>query len=408
MMPEGAKVGDVLKADLEVSLDGVEITNVFAPRPERPGPELLEIIGSGDDGPLVTSQLVPGRSGRDRRGRDSRDRRDRRDRPRRDRDRNRDRDRKGRGGRSRDGERGRDRSKRRDQAPRRPRAKRLKAGRAHRKAALQALPDEQRPLADEVLRGGVPGLRQAIDRMNEKASAEGMPKINGDPLIALAERLAPELKAAEWRDRADAALAGMAEIDLRDIRSVVVAADSGARDEEGREIAERLRVGLAERVETEHRKWLAELAQTIAEGRTVRALRLSSRPPKAGTPLPPDMAERLAASASAGLDSETGQDRWETVLDAVAFSPVRTQVTPQGLPANPGDSLMATVKKLASRVPQIAAAFGVEAPAPRGPKGRRPKRPPPPPPPPAAEPAASEPPTAGDSVAQVAPEDPTT
>ena len=45
--------------------------------------------------------------------------------------------------------------------------------------------------------------------MNDKAVAEGMPKIKTEPLVALAEKLAPSLKAAEWRDRADAALAGI-------------------------------------------------------------------------------------------------------------------------------------------------------------------------------------------------------
>jgi hypothetical protein len=95
------------------------------------------------------------------------------------------------------------------------------------------------------------------------------------------------------------------------------------------------------------------------------------------------MAERLAAAASAGLDRDTGQERWETMLDAAAYSPVRAQVTPLGLPVEPNESLLAVVKKLASRLPQIAAAFGVEAPAPRRSRGRRP--PPPPPPPPLAD-----------------------
>ena len=89
----------------------------------------------------------------------------------------------------------------------------------------QGTPTIQQPLAEEVLKGGVPGVRQAIDRMNDKATAEGMPKIKREPLVALAEKLAPTLKAAEWRDRAEAAVAGIETVDLRDIRSVVVAAD---------------------------------------------------------------------------------------------------------------------------------------------------------------------------------------
>jgi hypothetical protein len=233
-----------------------------------------------------------------------------------------------------------------------------------------------------------------VEKQNEANRAEGRPEISPAPLLALAEQLVPALRTAEWHDRADAALADVAELDLRDLRSVVVAADAGARDETTRELAEQLRTALAERVESEQTAWLAEVDQMLAEGRAVRALRLSSRPPKAGAPFPADLAVRLAAAASASLTAETGTERFATVLDALAHSPVRAQVTAQGVPEPPGDDLVAAVRKLASRLPQIAAQFGIEAPpAPtRGAKGR-PKgkggRPVPPPPPvPDAAPAA--------------------
>ena len=252
----------------------------------------------------------------------------------------------------------------------------MKAKRVHRQAILESLPDEQKPLAREVLRGGVPGVRKSIDRMNAKAAAEKLPQIKSDPLVVLAESLAPVLKAAEWHDRADAALAGIAEIDLRDIRSVIAAADRAARTDETRALAESLRSGLAHRLEIDHRKWLDELASTIHEGRTVRALRLSSRPPKAGTPLPPDMAERLSNMAAADLNPTTNQQRWATVVDSVALSPVRTQVVPAGIPKEPDDDLLSAIRRLADRVPQISALFGV-SPAPPARRGGR--RPPPPP-----------------------------
>jgi hypothetical protein len=229
--------------------------------------------------------------------------------------------------------------------------------------------------------------------MNEKAAAEGMPKIKVQPLVSLAEKMAPTLKAAEWRDRAEAAVAGMEEIDLRDIRSVVAAAENAARDEESRALADKVRAGLTARADSEHRKWLDELAGTIADGRTVRALRLSSRPPKAGAPLPVDMAAKLAEAASASLTAEVTSDRWATVLDAVAFSPVRAQVVAEGVPAKPTAELLTAVKKLSSRTPEIAKLFGIEPPAPKG-RGRGRRTPPPPPAPPvapAAE-AAPEPP----------------
>ena len=88
--------------------------------------------------------------------------------------------------------------------------------------------------------------------------------------------------------------------------------------------------------------WLALAMETHWEqvrgtaplpARTVRALRLSSRPPKAGAPLPAELADRLAAAASAGLSADITHDRWATLVDAVAFSPVRLTVQPAGVPA---------------------------------------------------------------------------
>ncbi|CAB4339720.1 unannotated protein [freshwater metagenome] len=65
------------------------------------------------------------------------------------------------------------------------------------------------------------------------------------------------------------------------------------------------------------------------------------------------------------------------MLDALAFSPVRTQVTPVGIPAEPSPELISAVKKVAARLPQIASLFGIEASAPSksraGAKPRPPK-----------------------------------
>ncbi len=419
LLPDTAAVGSVLRAEAEGGLDGMEIIAVFAPRVRAVPAEHLELIGSGG-GPLVTTTLVSKSRRHDRGERRGRDRDDGRRRDGRDDDRGRGRKRDRRddqGEEGRDGKRRRDKRDRRDDEGRgsdarkhdrkprsdsrerrsgakrgqqdsrqqdrkrserqpRPRGPGLKAKRVHRKAALAALPTDQQPLAREVLRAGVPGVRKSIERMNAKAAAEGLPQIKLDPVLALAEQLAPTLKAAEWHDRADAAMAGLAKVDLRDIRSVIAAADRAARTEETRALAESLRAGLAQRLEVDQRQWLDELAKTIGEGRTIRALRLSSRPPKAGTPLPPDMAERLAGLAAADLNPDANQQRWSTVVDSVALSPVRTQVVPLGAPDKPGEDLLATIRRLADRVPQIAALFGIEPPVPSPPT----RRPPPPPP----------------------------
>jgi hypothetical protein len=418
MLPAGAKVGDVLRADTENYLEGITVTAILSAGRTRNEPERLEIVGTRrNDEQLVTSTLVERRGGRG--GRDGRDRGDRPDRG--------DRGERGRGPRTDrgprpdrpDGDRGRpsrprsegqgkDRPRReraerpeRPAAPPAPKPARLRPGRAHRNAVLADLPEEQKPIAEQILRGGIPGVRQALEKQNAAARAEGLPEVKADALLGLAERLLPRLRAAEWRDKADAALAGVSEIDLRDLRTVVVAADTAARDEDSRELAQQLRDALAARVDGEHAAWLAELRELMRDSRTVRALRLSSRPPKAGAPLPADISEQLAAAASAGLSADITQDRWATLVDAVAFSPVRLTVVPAGRPTEASDELTATIARIGTRVPQIAELFGITptpaTPPRRGAPGRGPRsprpvgakpRPPRPPAPAAAEPAA--------------------
>ena len=405
LVPAGTSVGDVLRVEVEQFMDGIEVTSVLVDRAERSEPETLEMLGSGHNEPLVTTKLA-GRRGRRRdedgpRGRGGRDRRPRRDdgekrdtdkgsgrkdrRPRRDDGEKRDTD-KGSGRKDRrpprddsekrdtdkgSGRRGRPdrRSPARPDAEAKPRARRLRPKRVHRKAAIAALPEDQQPLALVLARDGVPGVRSVIEAQNAAAETVGEPGIPAELLLKLAERIHPNLRTADWRDRAESALAGVDDIDLRDIRSVVVAAETAARGSEDRELADRLREALTARVDREHKAWIGEVTSALGEDRVVRALRLSSRPPKAGAPLPSPILDRLAAAAEASLTSDTGQDRWATVLDAVALSPVHQRVTPAGLPIEPTEQLLDVVKRVSMSVPSIAASFGVEPTPPR--RGRR-------------------------------------
>ena len=277
--------------------------------------------------------------------------------------------------------------------PERPKPKRLKPGRTHRKAILDTLPDEQRAVAEQVLRGGVPAVREALKEQNEKLKADGQPPIKSEGVVSLAEDLLPRLRVAEWLDRAEAALADLDELDLRDLRSVVAASGDSvvARDESTRELAEKLRDGLSVRQDKEHQEWLADIDAALGVGRVVRALRLSSRPPKAGVRFPTELGTRLAEAAGAALAGDAAPDRWGAVLEAVAYSPVRASVTPAGYPATVTDELKALVKPLAGQVPEIAKHLGIEPPPPgaRAPRQVRrpagPRKPKPPPPPPTAK-----------------------
>lgn len=344
---EGAKVGDVARAEAEFEIDGITILSVTPPAGKRSEPaNRLAVLGSGRDFQPVTTSLVP--KG-ERRGRRSDER-------------------GGRGERKPRGERPErgDRRDRRERAPRpqAPTFKKLSPKDDNRRAVLDQLPTEHRPIAEQVLRGGIPAVRQAVDAENAKAKAEGRPEVNGPALIAVAEGLLPQLKAAEWMDRAQAAKAQVSEISVRDLRAVVSGADAVARTEETRLLAAELREALDRRTTEARESWVKDITTSLDEQRVVRALRLSARPPDPQAKFPADLLDRLKTSAQEAMGPETAPDRWITLLDAVAGSPVRRSVEPVGLPAEPGEALLTAAKQAAGRIPALAKQLGVTMPPP--------------------------------------------
>ena len=165
---------------------------------------------------------------------------------------------------------------------------------------MASLPEERQAVAEQLFRAGLPGVRQALKDQNATLAAEGKPEIKTSGIESLAQDLLPSVRVADWLDRADAALAGVDELDLRDLRSVVTAAADPvvARDDSTRELAGQLRAALERRQNEEHDQWLADITVALDVGRVVRALRLSSRPPKAGVPFP----SRAGHAADRGHD----------------------------------------------------------------------------------------------------------
>ena len=81
LVPDGTEVGAVVKADVEFSLDGIEVLSISAPvaaAPKPPKGEVIEILGSGRQEAGVSWTLAPKakRSRRDGEGRGGRDGRD--------------------------------------------------------------------------------------------------------------------------------------------------------------------------------------------------------------------------------------------------------------------------------------------------------------------------------------------
>ena len=185
LFPADSEVGSQFRVDAEVELDGITILSVLPPKtPKKKQVETLQLIGREDE-PLVTQQLAPkSKRGGDRKGRGKRDRKGRGD------------DDRPRGG-GRGGDRPRTPAK--PKLPPKPKPPRLKAGRAHRDAVVASLPEEQKPVAQEVIKGGLQAVRQAVANQNEQLSNEGKPTIDEGRMVALAEELLVKVRAAEWR-----------------------------------------------------------------------------------------------------------------------------------------------------------------------------------------------------------------
>ena len=363
VVPAGAQVRDVVRAEVEADLDGTRVLSIAPVKQKAARTGLLEFIPSNKPFEPVTQQLRKkgGRDGDKRRG------------PRRDGDKPRGERREG--GERRERREGGDRPRRPffeapPELPQRPKPKRIKPRRVHVDAVLAELPEAQRAIAEKVLNGGVPAVRAAIEEQNKAAVAEGREKIPADGLIQIAENLLPRLRVAEWKDKAAAAELVIEEIDLRDLRSLVVTADQlVAIDEATRAQVAKMKQALVVRQETEIRNWLDDIAAATKVGRVVRALRLSSQPPKAGVPFPPALATALIDAAVLSLTADAPAERWITVLEAAAFSPVHAKVLPPAVPPTPSEDLLKTVTRLAPLMPQLAALFGVMV----DPKARAPR-----------------------------------
>lgn len=354
VVPAGAAVKDVVRAEVESDLDGTRVLSITSPKQKTARTGLLEILPSDKPFEAVTQQLRKkgARDGDKRRG------------PRRDGDKPR--------GERRDGDKRREGGEGRGDRPRRPffetppelpqrpKPKRIKPRRVNVDAVLAELPEAQRAIAEKVLLGGVPAVRAAVEEQNKKAVAEGREKVPADGLVQIAENLLPRLRVAEWRDRALSAETIIEDIDLRDLRSIVVSAEQlVAIDEPTRALVAKMKSALPVRQETEIRNWLDDIATATKVGRVVRALRLSSQPPKAGVPFPPALATELVDATVAGMTVDAPSERWITLLEAAAFSPVHGKVLPPAVPTVISEDLLKTITRLGPLMPQLAALFGV-------------------------------------------------
>jgi hypothetical protein len=391
LVPGGPVVGSVYRADIEQFMEGIEVLSVTPPKtasPLDPRKERLELIASQKAGPDVTVTYASKGRGprrdddhRDERGEGRRDGAKRGARP---------------GAKERTvggprpdrpsgdrperpvGERGPRREPSRGERTSRPHRERSGPPGAppvtttFRNAFLATLSPEQLPVAEQLLRGGMPSVRAAVAEQNKNATAQGRPTIDPGTIDRIAEDLLAKTTLAMWKDRAAGALGAGKELRLRDLRAVVTSAKTTTLDDEARAQLKELQGALTARLEILRTQWTERLDAAMTSNNVAEALRLVARPPDSSTRVSSDTATALVAMVSAALTAQQDVAVWSELVNLTVETSIRRNVKPMGIPAD--ESARALAIKNAGAIPEFAKLLGMKVPPPPPPT-RAPRRP---------------------------------
>ncbi len=401
LVPGGPVVGNVYRADIEQYMEGIEVLSVTPPKtasPLDPRNERLERIPEEKKGPDVVVTYAPkgrgarrddrheGREGarRDATKRPS-TRGDRKDAPR------------AAGERPARGPRperpareehtngavrerpARTRPERpsgagRPARPERPRGPQVPpVTTTHRNALLATLSPEQLPVAEQLLRGGMPAVRAAVELQNKNATAQGRPTIDPTTIDRIAEDLLNRTNLAMWKDRAAGAIGAGRELRLRDLRAVVTSAKTVSLDEEARAQQKELHASLTARIEHLRTQWNEKLEAAITSKNVKEALTLVARPPDMSTRVSADAATRVVALVSETLNADQDPKLWNEIVELTADTSIRRNVKPHGIPSD--ESSHAVAVHNAGAIPELAKLLGMKVPPPPPPT-RMVRRPP--------------------------------
>ncbi|MGB8196966.1 MAG: hypothetical protein WCF25_08170 [Acidimicrobiales bacterium] len=428
LVPGGPVVGNVYRADVEQYMEGIEILSVMAPKtasPLDPRNERLELIPTAKTGPDVVVTYAPkGRGGSRREGGDSRrdggpSRREggpgrRESGPGR---------RESGPGRRESGSTKSEGAEERASSPRPERTKRpprtpvdrensdassgdrpargprtdrpARGARpprterpagpiqpplttTHRNALLATLSPEQLPVAEQLLRGGMPSVRAAVAEQNKNATAQGRPTIDASTIDRIAEDLLGRTNLALWKDRAAGAIGAGRELRLRDLRAVVTSAKTVSLDDEARTQLKELQVSLTARLEHLRTQWTTKLEAAVESKNVKEALALVARPPDVSTRVSAEMAAKVVALTSEALSADADPTQWKEIVALTVDTSIRRNVKPQGIPDD--ESCKAVAIHNAGAIPELAKLLGMKVPPPPPPTriARRPttRRPP--------------------------------
>jgi hypothetical protein len=232
----------------------------------------------------------------------------------------------------------------------------------HRNALLATLSPEQLPVAEQLLRGGLPAIRAAVVEQNKNATAQGRTTIDPDTIERIAEDLLGRTTLALWKDRAAGAAGAGRELRLRDLRAVVTSAKTVSLDDESRALLKELQAALTLRLETLRTQWNEKLESAVASKNVPEALRLVASPPDMSTRVSAEMATKVVVLASEALTAEQDVARWKEIVNLAVETSIRRNVKPQGIPAD--DSCKMLAVKSAGAIPEFAKLLGMRVPPP--------------------------------------------
>lgn len=404
LVPGGPVIGNVYRADIEQYMEGIEVLSVTAPKtasPMDPKNERLELIPEVAKGPDVIVTYAPKGRGARRDGehresgrregtkrpstrrepRDAKDPASSSDRPRTPRDTkdgtgSSDRPRTPRGDRPSRGPRpeGAESRPHADRPARTARTERpARPARphgpqqpplttTHRNALLATLSPEQLPVAEQLLRGGMPAVRAAVELQNKNASSQGRPTVDATTIERIAEELLKGTNLALWKDRAGGAIGAGRELRLRDLRAVVTSAKTVSLDDEARTQLKELQVALTARVEHLRTQWNEKLEAAITAKNVKEALGLVARPPDISTRVSADAAARVVALVSEALSADQAPAMWNEIVELTADTSIRRNVKPLGIPSD--ESSHAVAVHNAGAIPELAKLLGMRVPPP--------------------------------------------
>ena len=242
----------------------------------------------------------------------------------------------------------------------------------HRNALLATLSPEQLPVAEQLLRGGMPAVRAAVELQNKNAADQGRPTIDPLTIDRIAEDLLGRTTLAMWKDRAAGAVSAGRELRLRDLRAVVTSAKTVTLDDEGRTQLKELQTALTSRLEHLRTQWAERLEAAIGAHKVREALELVARPPDMSTRVSADVATRMVALVSETLSADQDPATWNALVELAADTSIRRNIKPAGIPAH--ESSRAVAVHNAGAIPELAKLLGMKVPPP--PPPTRLRRPP--------------------------------